>query len=102
MGDFSIFVLFFIRLHYLNYCQEIRKKAAKNNKNVSYDNLMIITAVQWSNDFDQNGFCKNNRGSVWIKTLTFFSSDYDSNKIENTYPLSIGLKRIIMILSNRR
>ena len=54
---------------------------------------MIITAVQWSDDFDPNSFCKNNRGSVWIKTLTFFSSDYDSNKIENTYPLSIGLKK---------
>ena len=76
-----------------NYCQEIRKRAAKDNKNVSYDNLMIITAVQWSDDFDPNSFCKNNRGSVWIKTLTFFSSDYDSNKIENTYPLSIGLKK---------
>ena len=30
---------------------------------------------------------------MWIKTLTFFSLDYDSNKIENTYPLSIGLKK---------
>ena len=76
-----------------NFCQEIKKRAAKSNENVSYDNLMIITAVQWSDDFDPNSFCKNNRGSVWIKTLTFFSSDYHSNKIENTYPLSIGLKK---------
>ena len=55
-----------------NFCQEIRKRVAKNNENVSYDNLVIITAVQWSDDFDPNGVCKNNRRSVWIKTLTFF------------------------------
>ena len=61
---------------------------------------MIITAVQWSNDFDPNSMCKNNRGLVWMKTLTLFSSDYYSNKLENMYPLSIGLIKPIMIFLN--
>ena len=61
---------------------------------------MIITAVQWSGAFNPNIMCKNNRGSVWIKTLTLFSSHYHSNEIENTYPLSKKLKKLIMILSS--
>ena len=28
-----------------------------------------------------------------MKILTFFSSNYHSNKIENTYPLLIGFKQ---------
>ena len=36
--------------------------------------------------------CKNNRGSVWMKILTFFPLDYHLNNIKNMFPLSIGLK----------
>ena len=35
---------------------------------------------------------KANRGSVWIKTLTFFSKTLYCNSLENTYPISISSK----------
>ena len=62
---------------------------------------MIITPIQRSDHYEANSMYKHNRGLVWIKVLTIVSSDYHSNKIEYTYPLSIGFKKLIMILSNR-
>ena len=52
----------FRQKHFIpTFVKKLKKRAAKSNENVSYDNLMIITAVQWSDDFDPNSFCKNNR-----------------------------------------
>ena len=49
-------------------------------------------AIQWSDDFEPNTSIKSNRGSVWIKTLTFISNDDQQNNINNTYPIAIGHK----------
>ena len=46
------------------FCREIGKRSYKCNENVSYGNVAIITAVQWSDDFDPSSMCKNNWGSV--------------------------------------
>ena len=62
-----------------------------NNK-VPQDDLTIILAIQWSDDFETNTSVKSNRGSVWIKTLTFVSLDSNCNNITNTYPIAIGHK----------
>ena len=51
-----------------------------------------MTGVTWSDDFEPNSMSKNNRGSVRIQTLTFFSINLFSNSLENTYPIAIALK----------
>ena len=53
---------------------------------------LIILGILWSDDFDPNSSLKANRGSAWIKTLTFVTDDNNKNNVTNTYVLSIGNK----------
>ena len=75
------------------FCKGISRRAKYCYRDVSRDNLIIMTGVTWSDDFEPNSMSKNNRGSVWIKTLTFFTKNSFSNSLENTYPISIALKK---------
>ena len=54
--------------------------------------ILVILGLLWSNDFDPNISIKSNRGSVWIKTLTFVAENTHINDERYTYPISIGLK----------
>ena len=72
--------------------KDITERAIKNNRNRSHDDIVVLLAVQWSDDFEPNTSSKTNRGSVWLKTVTFVSNAYSSNDLVNTYPISIGLK----------
>ena len=56
------------------------------------EDIFCILAIQWSDDFEPNTSIKSNRGSVWIKTLTFISNDDQQNNINNTYSIAIGHK----------
>jgi len=67
-------------------------RAAKANPSVPKEDILVVLGMQWSDDFEPNGSSKSNRGSVWMKTLTFVSDTKTKNDIINTYPLSIGLK----------
>ena len=42
-----------------------------------------MTGVSWSDDFEPNSMSKANRGSVWIKTLTFISNNLYSIASKN-------------------
>ena len=53
---------------------------------------MVLLGLQWSDDFERNSSSKSNRGSVWIKTVSFISDTLTKNDIVNTYPISIGNK----------
>ena len=46
----------------------------------------------WSDDFDPNKSIKNNRQSIWIKTITIFTIDMEGNKRSSTYPLTLAMK----------
>jgi len=70
----------------------VLEKALSVNKDVDMDNLLVILAVQWHDDFEPNSSSKANRGSVWMKTVTFISTNFSKNKFQDTYPISIGLK----------
>ena len=59
---------------------------------MSQNDVVIILAIQWSDDFDPNSSIKCNRGSVWIKTVSFLTEDNDIKDITNTYVISIGDK----------
>ena len=48
----------------------------------------------WSDDFDPNKSVKNNRQSVWIKTVTIFTMGKNGEKIQGTYVLSLSLKKL--------
>ena len=74
--------------------KDITERAIKSNPNISHDDIIILLAVQWSDDFEPNTSSKTNRGSVWLKTITFVSNTFSSNDLANTYPISIGLKSL--------
>jgi hypothetical protein len=44
----------------------------------------------WFDGFDPNNQSKKNRGSVYIRTVTFAPSKSFRNNLQNTYPLAIG------------
>jgi len=74
------------------FCKGISRRAKYCYIDVSSDNLVVMTGISWSDDFEPNSMSKANRGSVWVKTLTFTSSNLYSNSLENTYPISIASK----------
>ena len=71
---------------------EVMQRALRANPTVLSDDLVVVLGTQWSDDFEPNSSSKSNRGSVWMKTITFISDSNTNNDIVNTYPLSIGLK----------
>ena len=71
---------------------QVYNRARNYNKGVDPSDLIVLMGVQWSDDFEPNGSSKSNRGSVWLKTLTFVSDSYSNNELGDTYPVSIGLK----------
>ena len=54
--------------------------------------ILVVLGLLWSDDFDPNTSIKSNRGSVWIKPLTFVAERTHTNDERDTYPISIGLK----------
>ena len=72
--------------------REVHERAIKCNRLTSQQNLLVILGLQWSDDFEPNTSSKTNRGSVWLKTLTFLSDDFHKNNLKNTYAISVGLK----------
>ena len=69
------------------------KRACITNPDVPKEDLIVLLAVSWSDDFDPNSSIKANRGAVWIKTVTFISESFSENKIEDTYTGGIGSKQ---------
>ena len=58
------------------------------------ENVLIMTGVQWRDDFEPNSLRKPLRGGFWIKTIIFLSNNLESNTIRDIYPISIGSKHI--------
>ena len=67
-------------------------RAIRYNRDTSQENVVVLLGIQWSDDFEPNTSSKTNRGSVWMKTVTFISDDIQLNNLKNTYPISLGLK----------
>ena len=74
------------------FCKGTSRRAKYYYRDISPDNLVVMTGVSWSDDFEPNSMNNANRGSVWIKTLTFISKNVYSNLLENTYPILIASK----------
>ena len=75
-----------------NIAKSVLDRAQKVNNNVSGEKILPILGIQWSDAFDPNSSIKSNRGSVWIKTVTFISETYNENRRNDTVPIAIGLK----------
>ena len=73
--------------------REVYQRARTANPNVSNEDLVVITGITWSDDFDPNSSIKANRGAVWIRTVTFITQTFNENKFDDTYTISIGLKQ---------
>ena len=72
---------------------EIYHRAYLANPDVPKDELVVLMGVTWSDDFDPNSSIKANRGGVWIRTVTFVSESFHSNRLDDTYTISIGQKQ---------
>ena len=56
---------------------------------------MFVSSLQfWSDDADTNSSSMQGRAKVWVKTFTMTTPLSDGNRLENTYPLAIGLKGV--------
>ena len=75
-----------------NIGKEVLARAIKSNPSVKEKDILLLLGLQWSDDFEPNSSSKSNRGSVWIKTVSFISDRLTKNDIVNTYPISIGNK----------
>ena len=53
-----------------------------------------IIVTDWHDDFEPNSQAKQNRGSVWVYTITFVSPPDIKNKVKYSYPLAIGPKGV--------
>ena len=56
------------------------------------ENVLIMTGVQWSDDFEPDSLSKSLRGGVWIKIITFLSKNSELNSIRDTNLISISSK----------
>ena len=79
-----------------NRIKSIIKKAKNriiidNVRNSSTPMLVLFITV-WSDDFDPNKSIKNNRQSVWIKTITIFTMSKFGEKKKITYPVCLAFK----------
>ena len=72
--------------------RDVYLRAVNRNPTLSPHEIMVILGVQWSDDFEPNTSSKVNRGSVWMKTVTILSNDFETNVLKNTYIISMGLK----------
>ena len=72
--------------------QEVHERAKKLHTDCDEGEVVTLLGITWSDDFDPNSSIKSNRGGVWIRTITLISESYEENSLENTYPISIGLK----------
>ena len=73
---------------------QVYNRARNYHKGVDPSDLIVLIGVQWSDDFEPNGSSKSNRGSVWLKTLTFVSDSYSNNELSDTRPSLIDLKSV--------
>ena len=66
----------------------IKKRALSVNMKNKEDTVPILLNF-WSDGFDPNN-TNNNRGSVWIFTVTILPNPAHEGKLAYTYPISIG------------
>ena len=67
------------------------KVAAKILMNNQKYNCLTIFLSLWSNDFEPD-YCKGNRGSVWILTMTIETEKTQTPMVTNVYPIAVGPK----------
>ncbi len=59
------------------------------------ESVVILSCIEWSDDFDPSASAKSNRNSCWVKTVTIIPS-YDVGTVNRerwTYPIALGKKQ---------
>lgn len=52
--------------------------------------VLVVWMLEWSDGYDPHGFSKANRGSSWIKVVTFVPPPKYYNSVQYTYPVALG------------
>ena len=68
------------------YC---RKRYDEILKLYSHE-VLVLWLVEWWDGYDPHGFSKTNRGSAWVKVVTFVPPANHQNNVGYTYPLALG------------
>jgi hypothetical protein len=71
--------------------QSLYFRLVNEYEGVSTPTLFLCVDV-WFDDCDPNNQSKNNRGSVFLRTITFSPSCQMRNNLRNTYPYAVGPK----------
>ena len=53
---------------------------------------MSILITDWHDDFEPNSQAKQNKGSVWVYTVTILGPPGTKNDGKYTYPIALGTK----------
>ena len=70
--------------------QQLYKKALSLHGDAE-EELVFIGLNEWSDDFDANN-TKDNRFSVWVKSVTLLAPHGATGSLNHTYPVAIGVK----------
>jgi hypothetical protein len=59
------------------------------------ESVVILSCVEWSDDFDPSASAKSNRNSCWVKTVTIIPSYHigSGHPEKWTYPIALGKKQ---------
>ena len=78
---------------YPSECQQVKNiYEHMNNKDNDIDGVSEILITEWHDDFEPNTQSKQNRGSVWILSVTILSTRDIKNSQHYTFPIAIGEK----------
>jgi hypothetical protein len=69
------------------YC---RRRLEEIEKLYPSGNVLVLWILEWSDGYDPHGFAKSNRGSAWIKIVTFVAPPKYGNSVMYTYPVALG------------
>ena len=62
-------------------------------RNVGTEQPIVLYFNEWSDDFDpSSSSTRNNRGSVWMKSVTISPPSHQLHSLQYTYPIAIGKK----------
>lgn len=66
------------------------RKRQKEIEKMYQSPCLVLWITEWSDGYDPHGFSKKNRGSAWVKVVTFVPPKTMTNSVLYTYPIALG------------
>ncbi len=79
-------------LYHCKMAKQLMEKIVVQNTYGKKEHQCVL-CMEWSDDFEPSYLVKGNRGSVWIKTITFIHPE-ENCTFGHTYPVCVGHKGV--------